>query len=92
LDPKVRATAERLARVLGGDLELYFPQKLAQGQANGNIYTPLREELDRSRATFVDRYGEEVENQYRIFANTIIQQLCGGDPSRLGPAPWAPRN
>lgn len=89
LDPKIRATAERLARVLVGDIELYFPQKLAQGQQQGNIYTPLREELDRSRATFVDRYGEDVENQHRIFANTIIQQLCGGDVSRLGPAPWA---
>jgi hypothetical protein len=91
LDPKIRATAERLARVLVGDLELYFPQKLAQGQQQGNIYTPLREELDRSRATFVDRYGEDVENQHRIFVNTIVQQLCGGDVSRLGPAPWVPK-
>ena len=91
LDPKIRATAERLARVLVGDIELYFPQKLAQGQQQGNIYAPLREELDRSRATFVDRYGEDVENQHQIFANTIVQQLCGGDPARLGAATWAPR-
>ena len=91
LDPKVRATAERLARVLVGDIELYFPQKVAQGQQQGNLYGPLREELDRSRATFLDRYGEDVENQHHIFINTIVQHLCGGDASRLGPAPWAPK-
>jgi hypothetical protein len=91
LDPKIRATAERLARVLVGDIELYFPQKVTQAQQTGNLYAALREELDRSRATFIDRFGEDVETQHRIFSGTIIQQLCGGDPIRLGPAPWSPR-
>ena len=91
LDPKVRATAERLARVLVGDIELYFPQKVTQGQQSGNLYTVLKEELDRSRATFIDRFGEDTESHHRIFSSTIIQQLCGGDLARLGPAPWAPK-
>lgn len=91
LDPKIRATAERLARVLVGDIELYFPQKVTQGQQNGNLYAVLKEELDRSRATFLDRFGEDVETQHRIFSGTIIAQLCGGDPARLGPAPWCPK-
>ena len=91
LDPKIRATAERLARVLVGDIELYFPQKVIQAQQTGNLYGVLREELDRSRATFIDRFGEDVETQHRIFSGTIIQQLCGGDPARLGPAPWSPK-
>lgn len=91
LDPTVRLTAERLARVLAGDIELYYAQKLAQGLEDGNVYAVLREELERSRDTFLDRFGEEVELRHRIFSRTIVQQLCGGDASRLGPAPWAPR-
>ncbi len=91
LDPKVRATAERLARVLVGDIELYFPQKVTQGQQSGNLYGVLKEELDRSRATFIDRFGEDTEAHHRIFSTTIVQQLCGGDVARLGPAPWAPK-
>ncbi len=91
LDPKVRATAERLARVLVGDIELYFPQKVTQGQQTGNLYAVLKEELDRSRATFIDRFGEDTEAHHRIFSTTIIQQLCGGEVARLGPAPWAPK-
>ena len=91
LDPHVRANAERSARVLVGDLELYFPAKVAQGRNQGNLYVVMKDELDRSRASFVERYGADLENQYRIFYKTIVQLLCAGDPTRLGPAPWAIR-
>jgi hypothetical protein len=89
LDPKTRASAERLARVLVADIELYFPDKVALARARGNLYGLLREEVERSRATFIDRFGEEVETQYRIFTTTLVQQLCDGQASSLGSAPWA---
>jgi hypothetical protein len=91
LDPTVRSNAERSARVLVGDIELYFPAKVAQGQQQGNLYAAMRDELDRSRASFVERYGAELESQHQIFYKTVVQQLCAGDASRLGPAPWASR-
>lgn len=91
LDPMVRVNAERSARVLVGDIELYFPAKVAQGQTLGNLYSAMRDELDRSRASFVERYGAELESQHQIFYKTVVQQLCGGNPQRLGPAPWAGR-
>jgi len=89
LDPRTRAAAERLARVLVGDVELYFPAKVAQAQTQGNLYKHLREELERSRATFIERFGEDVESQHRIFTSILIQQLCNGDASKLGTPPWA---
>ena len=89
LDPKTRAAAERLARVLVGDVELYFPGKVAQAHTQGNLYGLLRDELERSRATFVERFGEDVEVQHRIFTSTVIHQLCEDDASKLGGAPWA---
>jgi len=89
LDPKTRASAERLARVLVGDVELYFPGKVAQARTQGNLYGLLRDELDRSRATFVERFGEDVETQHRIFTSTVLHQLCDDDASKLGATPWA---
>jgi hypothetical protein len=89
LDPRTRASAERLARVLVGDVELYFPAKVAQVRTQGNLYGQLRDELERSRATFVERFGEDVEIKYRIFTTTVIQLLCDGQASKLGAAPWA---
>ena len=91
LDPKIRANAERSARVLVGDIELYFPNKVAQGRQKQNLYAALRDELDRSLASFVERYTADVENQYHIFYQTVVHQLCEGDPSKLGLPPWAPR-
>lgn len=91
LDPKIRANAERSARVLVGDIELYFPAKVTQGRQKGNLYATLRDELDRSLASFVERYTAEVENQHHIFYQTVVQQLCEGDAAKLGQAPWSPR-
>lgn len=88
VDPTVRANAERSARVLVGDIELYFPAKVEQGRSTGNLYGLLRDELDRSRASFVERYGEDLERHHQIFLSTVVQQLCGGDPVKLGAAPW----
>jgi len=89
LDPRIRAAAERLARVLVGDVELYFPAEVGKARTQGNLYGLLRNDLERSRATFVERFGEDIEIRYRIFTTTVIQHLCNGDASRLGPAPWA---
>jgi hypothetical protein len=92
LDAKIRANAERSARVLVGDIELYFPAKVTQGKAQKKLYTLLRDELERSRASFVERYGAEVEERHQIFHQTVIQQLCDGDPSLLGPVPWSTKD
>jgi hypothetical protein len=92
LDPKIRANAERSARVLVGDIELYFPNKVVQGRQKGNLYAALRDELDRSLASFVERYTAEVENQHHIFYQTVVHQLCEGDATKLGQAPWAAHN
>jgi hypothetical protein len=89
LDPKIRLNAERSARVLVGDIELYFPDKVTKGQQQGDLYGAMRDELDRSRHSFVERYGEELESQHRIFYQTVVQQLCAGNPSRLGQPTWA---
>ncbi len=88
LDPKTRAAAERLARVLVGDVELYFPGKVAQARTQGNLYGLLRDELERSRATFVERFGEDVEVRHRIFTSTLVHQLCDDDAAKLGRVPW----
>ena len=90
LDPRIRANAERSARVLVGDIELYFPGKVAQGKEKGNLYMFLREELDRSLASFTERYGPEVENRFHIFYKTVVHQLCDGDADKLGQPPWVP--
>ena len=88
LDPKVRSAAERLARVLTGDIELYFPAKVAQARTTGNLYGLLKHELERSRQTFVERFGAELETDHKIFLETVVTLLCDGDINKLGTTPW----
>lgn len=88
LDPKVRSAAERLARVLTGDIELYFPAKVAQARTTGNLYGLLRDELERSRQTFLDRFGADLEKDHGIFQETVVSLLCDGDVAKLGTTPW----
>ncbi|HEU4952302.1 MAG TPA: hypothetical protein VFT46_10120 [Holophagaceae bacterium] len=88
LDPKTRAAAERLARVLTGDIELYFPAKVAQARTAGNLYGLLKDELERSRQTFLDRFGLELESTHGIFKQTVVALLCDGDAAKLGATPW----
>ncbi|MBS1767121.1 MAG: hypothetical protein JST05_06940 [Acidobacteria bacterium] len=88
LDPKVRSAAERLARVLTGDIELYFPAKIAQARATGNLYNLIKDELERSRQTFLDRFGAQLEMDHHIFRDTVVGLLCDGDPAKLGATPW----
>ena len=87
----VRINAERSARVLVGDIELYFPAKVTQGQKQGNLYCVMRDELDRSRASFVERYGADWRASTRFSTRPLSSSYALGDPSRLGPAPWAAR-
>ena len=88
LDPKTRSAAERLARVLTGDIELYFPAKVAQARTTGNLYGLLMGELERSRQTFLERFGAELERDHHIFRDIVVGLLCDGDASKLGQTPW----
>lgn len=88
LDPKLRSSAERFARVLASDIELYFPAKVAQGRSNGNLYRLLGDELDRSRASYVERFGADLETNHHFFQKALVDLLCEGDPGKLGQPPW----
>ena len=88
LDAKTRSAAERLARVLTGDIELYFPAKVAQARATGNLYGLLKDELERSRQTFLERFSGDLEKDHHIFRDTVVALLCDGDPAKLGATPW----
>ena len=62
---------------------------MAQARTQGDLYGLLREELDRSRQSFVERFGEDLERQQGIFSRAAVDLLCEGDAGRLGDAHWA---
>ena len=88
-DPSVVSdqTAQRLARLLVSEIKLYYMSKTEEqaGTVN-NIYDLLKGPIDKSRQHYKQRLGAKaVESMPDYFHNELVNSLCGGEASRLGP-------
>ena len=83
-DESQHEEARRLARLLVTEVKLYNEELVEQGRKKGDVYSVLREDIDRSRQIFEDRIAEEVRSQSDYFHDALVRILAGGDPSVLG--------
>ena len=83
-DADLHRKAQRFARLLVDEIKLYNQSKVAEGREARDLYDRLREDIEKSRATYDKRYGTTVAASAGYFQNELIQNLAGGDPSVLG--------
>jgi hypothetical protein len=76
--------ARRLARLLVTEIKLYNEELVEEGRQAGDVYSRLREDIDRSRQIFDDRIDPEVRSEKDYFREALVRILAGGDPSILG--------
>lgn len=76
--------AQRLARLLVTEIKLYNEETVEEGRRDANIYSRLREDIDRSRQIFEDRIDPAVRNQNDYFKQALVRILGGGNSSLLG--------
>ncbi len=76
--------AQRLARLLVTEIKLYNEEAVEEGRRSSNIYSRLREDIDRSRQIFEDRIDESVRTETDYFKKALVRILAGGDPALLG--------
>ena len=55
--------------------------EMAEARA-GNIYSRLKEDIDRSRQMYTERIDPRIKEDY--FHQELVQRLAGGDPNLLG--------
>lgn len=83
------ARARRFAKVLAQDLELYLqrdrPDALAAARAGRDLYGQLREDLDKCRQSFLERYPAGSGPGLEILDAQLVAILAQGDASVLGP-------
>ncbi len=81
--------ARRYAKVLAQDLELYLqrdrPEELAAARGQRDLYGRLREDLDKCRQSFLERYPAGSGLGLEILDSQIIAILAQGDPALMGP-------
>ena len=84
-DAEVHRKAQRFARLLMDEVKLYNQAKVAEGRKNKDLYDRLREDIEKSRSTYMKRYGNTVAASADHFSTEVIRSLAEDDASLLGP-------
>ena len=83
-DEEVHKKAKRFAKLLVDEIKLYNQKKVADGRANKDLYSRLKDDIDKSRMSYEKRYGQTVAGPAGYFNEELIRVLCDGDASVLG--------
>jgi hypothetical protein len=76
--------ARRFAKLLVEEIKLYNQSKVGEGRANQDLYDRLKDDIDKSRATYEKRYGQSVgESDY--FTQELVRILADNDRGVFGP-------
>jgi len=84
-DAEVHRKAQRFARLLIDEVKLYNQVKVADGRKNKDLYDRLKEDIEKSRATYMKRYGNTPAATADYLNAELIRSLAEDDVSLLGP-------
>jgi hypothetical protein len=83
--------AHRFARVAVQDLLSYHRDKIEQGRRNKNLFTLLKEDIEKTRENYQKRFGETAARSFDYLHYEMVSKLAGNDLSVLGdqyPGSW----
>ena len=83
-DADVHRKAHRFARLLVDEIKLYNQVKVTEGRKNKDLYDRLKEDIEKSRATFQKRYGNTAAGAADYFSQELVRSLAEDDTSIMG--------
>jgi len=83
-DADTHRKAQRFARLLVDEIKLYNQAKVAEGRRNKDLYDRLKEDIEKSRATFQKRYGSTAASSGDYFQKEVLRSLAEDDLSVMG--------
>ena len=83
-DADMHRKAQRFARLLVDEIKLYNQAKVAEGRRNRDLYDRLKEDIEKSRATFQKRYGSTAAASGDYFQKEVVRSLAEDDLSVMG--------
>jgi len=83
-DAEIHRKAQRFARLLMDEIKLYNQAKVAEGRKNKDLYDRLKDDIEKSRATYNKRYGNTTAASADYFNSELIRSLAEDDVSLLG--------
>ena len=79
-----REEARRFARLLVSEIKLYNERVVLEGRERKDLYSRLREDIDRSRQMYDERIPEDVRSNSNFFYEEMVRILADGRPEALG--------
>lgn len=83
-DEEVHKRARRFAKLLVDEIKLYNQGKVAEGRQHRDLYDRLKEDIEKSRASYEKRYGNTSAASGNYFNQEVIRILADNDASVLG--------
>jgi hypothetical protein len=83
-EQELHKKAKRFAKLLVDEIKLYNQAKVNEGKQNRDLYRLLREDIEKSRATYDKRYGSTPAASARYFDSEVVRILADNDRSLLG--------
>jgi hypothetical protein len=84
VEDELHRKAKRFAKLLVEEIKLYNQPRVAEGKHNRDLYERLREDIEKSRATYQKRYGETPVAAADYFNQELIRVLADNDVALMG--------
>ena len=83
-EQKLHHDARRFARLLVSEIKLYNEQKVQAGRRDKNLYSLLRDDIDKSREMYEKRVSPSVAARTDYFYDEVVRILGDNQVSSLG--------
>jgi hypothetical protein len=83
-DADTHRKAQRFARLLVDEIKLYNQAKVAEGRRHKDLYDRLKDDIEKSRATYQKRYGSTAAASGDYFQKEVVRSLAEDDLSVMG--------
>lgn len=83
-DGEVHKKARRFAKLLVDEIKLYNQGKVSEGRQHRDLYDRLKEDIEKSRASYEKRYGNTIAKDGDYFTQELIRILADNDAGLLG--------
>lgn len=81
---EVHKKARRFAKLLVDEIKLYNQNKVTEGRQNRDLYDRLKDDIEKSRASYEKRYGNTVAKEGDYFNQELVRILADNDSALLG--------
>ena len=83
-DAEVHKKAKRFAKLLVDEIKLYNQTKVNEGRKHKDLYSRLKEDIEKSRASYDKRYGNTAAAGGNYFNEEVVRVLAENDEAVLG--------